>query len=205
MAKIRTDSLYAHLQRDGLLEEFFVWFYGSRPSYDEIGEWLQSRGCVHSAGAIHRLINVHSLRWKVEQAELRSAALDESLDGADASVLRRLIRSKEFDLGLSQLSNKEALALLRFDLDKRAAETRAELERAKLDLKRQAEERSAAQLALVREKFEFDAVKAAIAHAAELKVISADGSIGEREKINRARQLLFSVLPVEREREGGAQ
>lgn len=66
-----------------------------------------------------------------------------------------------------------------------------------LDLKKQAEARQREALQFNRDKFEFDAVRAAIAHAVELKLISQDSTIGEKEKINRARQLLFSVLPVE--------
>jgi hypothetical protein len=67
-----------------------------------------------------------------------------------------------------------------------------------LDLKRKAEARQREALQFNRDKFEFDAVRAAIAHAAALKLISQDSSIDEREKINRARQLLFSVLPDEK-------
>jgi hypothetical protein len=47
---------------------------------------------------------------------------------------------------------------------------------------------------LDREKFEFDAAKAALAHATELKTISTS-KLSEGEKVNRARQRLFGVLP----------
>lgn len=48
---------------------------------------------------------------------------------------------------------------------------------------------------LDRDKFEFDAAKAALAHAAELKTISNNSKLSEPEKVNLARAKLFGVLP----------
>jgi hypothetical protein len=44
-----------------------------------------------------------------------------------------------------------------------------------------------------REKFEFDAAKAALKHAAELKVISSNSKLSDTEKLNAARGKLFGV------------
>lgn len=60
-------------------------------------------------------------------------------------------------------------------------------------LKAAAQETKDAQLKLAREKFEFDAAKAAMAKAAEIKSISADDSLAADEKIARVRAVLFGV------------
>jgi hypothetical protein len=87
------------------------------------------------------------------------------------------------------------VALMQTKLTKESAEFKAWLEKEKLALKKQAEARAAEEFKLAREKFEFDAAKAALAHAAELKTI-ATSKLSEGEKVNRARQRLFGVLPT---------
>lgn len=60
-------------------------------------------------------------------------------------------------------------------------------------LKAAAQQTKDEQLKLAREKFEFDAAKAAMAKAAEIKSISADDSLAADEKIARVRAALFGV------------
>lgn len=62
-----------------------------------------------------------------------------------------------------------------------------------LKLKAAAQQTKDEQLRLAREKFEFDAAKAAMAKAAEIKSISADDSLAADEKIARVRAALFGV------------
>lgn len=62
-----------------------------------------------------------------------------------------------------------------------------------LKLKAAAQQTKDEQLKLAREKFEFDAAKAAMAKAAEIKRISADDSLAADEKIARVRAALFGV------------
>ena len=62
-----------------------------------------------------------------------------------------------------------------------------------LKLKAAAQQTKDEQLKLAREKFEFDAAKAAMAKAAEIKSISADDSLAADEKIARVRAALFGV------------
>ena len=62
-----------------------------------------------------------------------------------------------------------------------------------LKLKAAAQQTKDEQLKLAREKFEFDAAKAAMDKAAEIKSISADDSLAADEKIAKVRAALFGV------------
>lgn len=66
-----------------------------------------------------------------------------------------------------------------------------ELRGREVDLKTAAERRKDEELALAREKFEYDAAKKAMAFAAEIKTVSADDSLDDDEKIAKVRQALF--------------
>ena len=180
MAKPRSDSLYENLARAGLLDDFFVMFYSKRPGYKEIAEWLDAAGMPNSDGAIHTLLHVHSLYWKIEQADRRAAATADTLPENTDAMIRKQLKQKEFDLAFAELGTKEALAVLRFDLDKRSAEFAAALEQEKLKLKREAEARAAESLKLMREKFEAAEKRAALADRAE-KVATSDLTPEERE------------------------
>lgn len=69
-----------------------------------------------------------------------------------------------------------------------SARQKGQIEKAKLDQRER-------QLQLDTDKFQFDAVKAAIKHAAEIKTISANSKISSAEKVNQIRQKLFGTLP----------
>ena len=62
-----------------------------------------------------------------------------------------------------------------------------------VDLKDAAPSTKDKQLKLAREKFEFDAAKAAMEKAAEIKTISADDALAADEKIAKVRAALFGV------------
>lgn len=68
-----------------------------------------------------------------------------------------------------------------------------DLKSRELSLKEERQKTAEKQLALAREKFEFDAAKAAMAKAAEIKSISADDSLAADEKIAKVRAALFGV------------
>lgn len=48
---------------------------------------------------------------------------------------------------------------------------------------------------LARDRFEFSAAKAALKHAAQLKLIATDKGLSEQDKINAARKRLFGQVP----------
>lgn len=191
--KIRSDSVYAQLGRAGLLDEFFAWVYEEHPGYKDIRAWLSERDLPHSDGAIHTLLRVHSIHWRVERAELRAAATAQSLPDNTDELIRRQLKAKEFDLAFADLTSQETLSVLRFDLDKRSAEFAAELERQKLDLKRESEERARQALELQREKFrrETCALFAKWAQDKRAMEIASAANIGADEKVEQLGMLIF--------------
>lgn len=154
MGKIHSNSTYAKLKRAGLLDEFFMWYFERAPGYSDVAEWLSKHNMPHSDGAIYTLLRVHSVYWKVDAAQRKAAATAESLPEQTDEMIRQQLRQKEFDLAFSDLSTKEALAVLRYDMDKQSSQFQAELEKEKLKLKKEAEDRAQANLKLEREKFE---------------------------------------------------
>lgn len=60
-----------------------------------------------------------------------------------------------------------------------------------LELKGKAQATKEADLALAREKFEFDAAKRAMDEAAKIKTVAADDSLDDDEKIAKVREVLF--------------
>lgn len=65
-----------------------------------------------------------------------------------------------------------------------------------LVLKAQKQQLSADQLKLLREKFEFDAAKAALAHLADLREIQRDGKLDDDAKLLAVRKRLFGEVPA---------
>lgn len=129
-------------------------------------------------------------RQTEEETRLREQHPDWDADRLRTEVingsLRRALATGDFK-GLG-------LKAVRADQAERTGKFQAELETEKLKLAKQAEERAQQEFKLAREKFEFDAAQAALKHAAELKTISTS-KLSEPEKVNRARQRLFGILP----------
>mgnify|MGYP001464056866 CR=1 FL=1 len=72
--KIRSDSLYAQLDRLGLVDEFLDYVSADSPSYVDMHAWLSGRGLRTSNGAIHNLITYHKAQWRVRRAQGRQPA-----------------------------------------------------------------------------------------------------------------------------------
>lgn len=191
--KIPSHSLYAKLTRANLLDEFYVWFYQEHPGYKEITKWLEERGLPHSAGAIHTLLRVHSLHWKVDQAERRAAATAATLPKDTDRQIRQQLRAKEFDLAFAELSTTEALNLLRFDVERRALEGKAALENEKLALKQQAEKRMGEHLTIARQKFQRETCELFVKWSEDQRARDIAGSkgIGSNEKVDQLGKLMF--------------
>jgi hypothetical protein len=112
MRKIRPDSLYAKLEAANLLDEFYTWLFGSQPSYEEMLAWFKAHNIATSNGAIHTLIHVHALNWKVFRALQAEEEVDGTLPADVDEKIRTRLKQNEFDLVFSELSNKERLSLL---------------------------------------------------------------------------------------------
>jgi len=165
--------------------------YSREHSLAQTVAWLQADGIKTSSGPLSQFLSWYSLRQQFAQDEQTSQTLIEQLK----KEIPGLTEEQLDELGQRTFS---LLSIRRQDLDGfvtvRSARSRAELERAKLKLREQAEARLAGQAKLAREKFQFDAAKAALKCAAELKVISAS-KLSQADKVNQARLKLFGELP----------
>lgn len=191
--KIPSHSLYAKLVRANQLDEFFVWYYREHPGYKEITSWLEERGLPHSAGAIHTLLRVHSLHWKVEQSERRAAATAASLPKNTAEMIRQQLELKEFDLSMADLTVQEQISLLNYNVTRNALQGKAELEKEKLALKRESEARMQEHLALARQKFQRETCKLFLTWYEDQRATGVAGATGiaTGEKIERLGKLMF--------------
>ena len=130
-------------------------------------------------------------RMQENTRRIQSEHPDWTLDQVREEVLRQsyfeTLASGNYNLGLKTV---------RADQNERTGKFKASLETEKLKLAQQAESRAQQEFKLAREKFEFDAAKAALAQAATLKTISAS-KLSDVEKITQARLALFGELPKE--------
>jgi len=152
-------------------------------------KWLKADGVKTSAAALSEFLSWYGLQQQFRQDGQTTESLLEQLK----AEVPGLTEEQLDQLGQRTFS---LLAIRRQDPDSfvmvRSARSKAELEKAKLKLREQAEARLAGQAKLAREKFQFDAAKAALKCAAELKTISAS-KLSQADKVNQARLKLFGV------------
>jgi len=157
--------------------------------YRAVRKWLHDDGLETSEAALSDFYSWYPLRQQFHQDEVTTNSLLEQLK----QEIPGLTEEQLDQLGQRTFS---LLAIRRQDPDSfvmvRSARSKAELEKAKLKLREQAESRLAGQAKLAREKFQFDAAKAALKCAAELKVISKS-KLSQADKVNQARLKLFGV------------
>jgi len=129
----------------------------------------------------------------VEAAERRAAATDAALPEQTDEMIRRQLKQKEFDLAFADLSTQEALSVLRYDLDKKSAAFAGELEKAKFELKKEAEARAREALRLQREKFQRETCELFVKWAQDkrAKQIANSKGIGSQEKVEKLGKLIF--------------
>ena len=173
---------------------------GGRPwlhdFFEDVWPWLSLQGIVEpSKSAWYRFIK----RMRVAEAEERRISVEAAKEIAegvrhvrvDARLVADYLTSRALDAATDQRpESQQSAAILAAAAAKFHASAIAE-EKLKLDAARQ--KTKDAQLKLAREKFEFDAAKAAMAKAAEIKSISADDALTADEKIARVREALFGV------------
>jgi len=199
MTDDRTDAWGATLTEDQRWELDKAHY--AHPSWDAVCEWaaLEYGLPVPTRSAYYRFrqrLAERESEHRIEMAITEKARIGREMSeiGDLNPALIQAFQQRALESELRGDSNgAEKWLTLALDLGAGMAK------KVELELKKQAEARQREALQFNRDKFEFDAVKAAIAHAVELKLISQDSSIGEKEKINRARALLFSVLPDDKE------
>lgn len=117
--KIRSDSLYAQLDRLGLVDEFLDYVSADSPSYVDMHAWLSGRGLRTSNGAIHNLITYHKAQWRVRRAKEAVESELESLPANVDDVIKQRLLAMRFDLTLRDLDAKTGVSLLKLDLAER--------------------------------------------------------------------------------------
>lgn len=133
-----------------------------------------------------------SMRAKEHEHRMGQAAIA----AAEAAALgRKATRDEVIIQALKALATEAALqsdAKTASSLIQSAMAIKDRLQKAAdLDLKAAAQKTREADLALAREKFEFDAAKKAMALAAEIKTVAADDSLNDDEKVRKVREALF--------------
>jgi hypothetical protein len=192
MSKLRTDSWASSLTE----EQAWKLYYKSRAlRWNEAADWAvkefgvdaPSRTAFYAwLGRMRAEESAHRLE-QAATAAAEAAALAKTKTSDEAQIAA--YKAMATELALRTGSAKEAEKFINMAgalADKR-------LKAAELKLKARAQETKDEQLKLAREKFEFDAAKAAMDKATEIKSISADDSLAADEKIAKVRAALFGV------------
>ena len=171
MSKTRSDSRLA--PHENLIFERLI---DHNQSYQTVADALKNTGVDTSVTALSNYYRAHAWRWRANRAAVQADAIKKALlkDPQNFSAVKAAaIAQREFELAASNLNVAELARLKKIgqidrklDLDARAIELR-----------------------------EFDAAKAALKHAAELKTIAASKTMSSDEKVNAVRRRLFGVLP----------
>ena len=192
MSKLRTDSWAANLTE----EQAWALYYKARGlRWNEAADWAVKEFSVDAPsrtafyawlGRMRKEESAHRLE-QAATAAAEAAALAKTKTSDDALIAA--YKAMGAELALRTGSAGEAGKFVQMAGALADRRLRAE----ELKLKARAQETKDEQLKLAREKFEFDAARAAMARAAEIKSISADDSLAADEKIARVRAALFGV------------
>ena len=192
MSKLRTDSWAAGLTE----EQGWALYYKSRAlRWNEAAEWAVKEFGIDSPSRTAFYAWLGRMRAEESAHRLEQAATS----AAEAAALAKTQTSDEAQIAAYKAMATE-LALRTGSADEAAkfvnmaaALSERRLRARELDIKARAQETKDEQLKLAREKFEFDAAKAAMDKAAEIKRISADDALAADEKIAKVRAALFGV------------
>ncbi len=195
MRKPRSDSRLLNLphhQQDALA----AWLLDEGLSYADAKEKLHMDFNVQTSeaalGSFWERVCAPRQFLRVAEASEAAPALAEGLENNFAAVTEAYVRQHYFVLMASRNPDPKLLTCF---AEQVGALDRGKLERAKLAFAEhkhaQTQQLKEQDLALQREKFEFDAVKQAISHAAEIKTITGDRTLNSAEQSERVRRLLF--------------
>ena len=192
MRNVRTDSWASSLTE----EQSWQLYYKSRAlKWNEAADWAvkeygveaPSRTAFYAWLAHMRVMESAHRLEQAATAAAEAAALAKTQTSDEAQIAAYKAMATELALRTGSAKEAEKFIQMAATLaDKR-------LKAAELKLKDRAQQTKDETLRLAREKFEFDAAKAAMAKAAEIKSISADDSLAADEKIARVRAALFGV------------
>lgn len=169
-----------------------------RSAWYEVAEWVKAEFALTRAPGRNALY-----RWarrmredesahRIEQAvqardEIGALANTAAADAALVDAYKSLAADLALKGNASDAVKYTVMAMEIGNAQRKAAE---------LDLKRRAQETKDEQLKLARDRFEYDAARKAMEHAALIKGVQADTSLDDDAKILKVREALFGEVPA---------
>ena len=193
MAKVRTDSWAAGLSEE---QSWALYSKARRCQWQEAAAWaVKEFGLEKGPSRTAFYAWLTAMREDEHEHRMGQAAIAAAeataLGGrcTEDEALIPAFKALATDVALTTGDAKTASAFVNSAM---AIKDRLQKEQ-ELALKSAAQSTKDEQLKLAREKFEFDAAKAAMEKAAEIKTISADDALAADEKIAKVRAALFGV------------
>ena len=193
MGKIRTDSWAAALSEE---QSWALYSKARRCQWQEAAAWaVKEFGLEKSPSRTAFYAWMTAMREAEHEHRIGQAAIAAAEAAAlggkctKDEALIQAFKALVTDVALTTGDAKSASAFVNSAM---AIKDRLQKEQ-ELALKSAAQSTKDEQLKLAREKFEFDAAKAAMEKAAEIKTISADDALAADEKIAKVRAALFGV------------
>ena len=193
MAKVRTDSWAAGLSEE---QSWAPYSKARRCQWQEAAAWaVKEFGLEKGPSRTAFYAWMTAMREEEHEHRMGQAAIAAAEAAAlggrctKDEALIQAFKALATDVALTTGDAKTASAFVNSAM---AIKDRLQKEQ-ELALKSAAQSTKDEQLKLAREKFEFDAAKAAMEKAAEIKTISADDALAADEKIAKVRAALFGV------------
>ena len=193
MAKVRTDSWAAGLSEE---QSWALYSKARRCQWQEAAAWaVKEFGLEKGPSRTAFYVWMTAMREDEHEHRMGQAAIAAAEAAAlggrctKDEALIQAFKALATDVALTTGDAKTASAFVNSAM---AIKDRLQKEQ-ELALKSAAQSTKDEQLKLAREKFEFDAAKAAMEKAAEIKTISADDALAADEKIAKVRAALFGV------------
>lgn len=193
MAKVRTDSWAAGLSEE---QSWALYSKARRCQWQEAAAWaVKEFGLEKGPSRTAFYAWLTAMREDEHEHRMGQAAIAAAEAAAlggrctKDEALIQAFKALATDVALTTGDAKTASAFVNSAM---AIKDRLQKEQ-ELALKSAAQSTKDEQLKLAREKFEFDAAKAAMEKAAEIKTISADDALAADEKIAKVRAALFGV------------
>ena len=193
MAKVRTDSWAAGLSEE---QSWALYSKARRCQWQEAAAWaVKEFGLEKGPSRTAFYAWLTAMREEEHEHRMGQAAIAAAEAAAlggrctKDEALIQAFKALATDVALTTGDAKTASAFVNSAM---AIKDRLQKEQ-ELALKSAAQSTKDEQLKLAREEFEFDAAKAAMEKAAEIKTISADDALAADEKIAKVRAALFGV------------
>lgn len=190
MKKTRADSWAASLSEE---QGWTLYYKALRCPWQEAAAWAARE---FGLGRAPSRTGFYAWLSQMREAEHEHRMHEAAAAAAEAAALgRKSTKDEAIVQALKALATEAALqsdAKTASSLIQSAMAIKDRLQKEEdLGLKARAQRTREADLALAREKFEFDAAKRAMEEAAKIKAVAADDSLDDDEKIAKVREALF--------------